>query len=150
MSVNPRDQSVARQTRAAEGRPVPSAGSPDEGRYGYASSFGWAAGFALVVLGIMFALQVIGEPVALRNPWALAFAIPVVVAAGSAWMLYRQVEKTLTRAAASALTTSFVLAAAGVILALDLPWQHTWPILMIAVGMSALAQAMVPLRDAVA
>ncbi len=148
MSVDPRDQLVARQMRTDEGRRLPPAGSADDGRYGYASAFGWAAGFALVVLGIMFALQTIGEPVALRNPWALALAVPVALAVATFWMLYKQADKTLTRAAAGALTTSFVLAAAGVILALGLEWQHTWPILMIAAGMSALAQAMVPARDA--
>lgn len=151
MSVNPRDQSVARQMRAAEVRRTLSAeGSPADGRYGYASAFGWAAGFALVVLGIMFALQTIGEPVALRNSWALALAIPAAIAAATAWALYRRAERTLTRAAAGAITASFVLVAVGVILALDLPWQHTWPILMIAAGMSALAQAMVPARGTAA
>lgn len=148
MSVNPREQTVARQMRAAEGRGVPVASGPGDGRYGYASAFGWAAGFALVVLGIMFALQTIGEPVALRNPWALALAIPAAIAAATAWALYRRADKTLTRAAATALTACFVLAAAGVILALGLAWQHMWPILMIAAGMSALAQAMVPAREA--
>ena len=72
MSVNPRDQSVARQMRTAPGGRAPVANGPGDGRYGYASAFGWAGGFALVVLGIMFLLQTIGEPTAIRNTWALS------------------------------------------------------------------------------
>lgn len=148
MSVNPRDQLVARRMRAAEGaRHLPAVGNSGDGRYGYASAFGWAGGFALVVLGIMFLLQTIGEPTAIRNTWALALAIPVAITAATAWMLYKQAEKTLTRAAAGALTSSFVLVVLGVILALDLAWAHMWPLLMIAVGMALLVQAMVPVRD---
>ena len=147
MSVNPRNQSVARQMRTTQGGRGPVATGPGDGRYGYASAFGWAGGFALVVLGIMFLLQIAGGPAALRNTWALVLAIPVAITAATAWMLYKQAGKTLTRAAAGALTGSFVLVAVGVIWALGLAWQHMWPLVMIAVGMSLLVQAMVPARD---
>lgn len=149
MSVNPRNQTVARQMRTAQGGRVPLASGPSDGRYGYASAFGWAGGFALVVLGIMFLLQTIGEPTAIRNTWALVLAIPVAITAATAWILYKQADKTLTRAAAGALTGSFILVALGVIWALGLAWQHMWPLVMIAVGMSLLVQAMVPARDKV-
>ena len=154
MSVNPREQVVARRPRTTRASQPTESGrlvnpyAPDAARYGYASAFGWAGGFALVVIGIMFLLQTIGEPTAIRNIWALALAIPVAITAATAWMLYKQADKTLTRAAAGALTGSFVLLAVGVILALGLAWQHMWPLLLIAIGMSLLVQAMVPLRDA--
>lgn len=148
MPLNPRDHSLARQMQSARGHRSLAAGDPIEGRYGYAAAFGWAAGFALVVIGIMFLLQNAGEPEGIRNTWAMALAIPVAITAATAWVLYRRAGKTLTRAAAGALTASFVLVAVGVILALGLAWEHTWPLLMITAGMSLLAQAMVPGHDA--
>ncbi|HMN86804.1 MAG TPA: hypothetical protein PKA74_12545 [Bauldia sp.] len=102
----------------------------------------WIAALILIGVGVVFLFQNLGYAVP-GNWWALFILIPAVFAFGHAWRLYTAAGG-FTGAMTGPLITGVVLVALTVMFLLDLDvnWNLVWPIVLILIGVAALARGL--------
>jgi hypothetical protein len=119
---------AARQARREELR-----GSP---------AYGWMAGGALILLGIIFLAQNLGA-FYLANWWALFILIPAVAAFAAAWNSY-QANGRLTAAGRGSLIGGGIMTLIAAALLFGLDFGVLWPIFLIVGGLVVLLNALLP------
>ena len=94
----------------------------------------------LIGIGVFFLVRNLGSPLP-RNWWAVFLLVPIVVVFGNAWRAFRRAARP-TRELAWSLMIGILLIALAVALLLDirLDWNLLWPVILIVVGLAALAR----------
>lgn len=113
-------------------------GSQEEGR-SVLSSGSWIAGAALIIIGILFLVENVGDvsvPL-LENWWAIFLLLIGVGALGNAWREYRDYE-TLTAETRRSLVVGLLLLVVGSVSLFGLDWSLMWPFLLIVGGLGLL------------
>ncbi|KAB2870175.1 MAG: hypothetical protein F9K43_10235 [Bauldia sp.] len=102
----------------------------------------WIAALILIGVGIVFLFQNLGYAIP-GNWWALFILIPAAFALAGAWKAYADNGNRLGPGVAGSAITGVVLIAltAMFLFDLDVNWNVVWPVVLIAIGLGALARA---------
>ena len=122
---------MARAERRAERRAARAAGGA------------WLAGAVLIGLGALFLLQNLGA-VTVRNAWALLILLPAAGSFATAYGAYRLNGGRFNATARGSLISGLIFVAFTVFFLFDLEVLKWWPMLLIAVGVGALLNAIWP------
>jgi hypothetical protein len=104
--------------------------------------YGWMAGGALILLGIIFMAQNLGA-FYLRNWWALFILIPAVASFAAAWNSY-QANGRLTPAGRGSLVGGGILVLIAAAFLFSLDFGLLWPVFLIVGGIVVLLNALLP------
>ena len=105
-------------------------------------AYGWMAGGALILLGIIFMAQNLGA-FYLRNWWALFILIPAIGSFAAAWNSY-QANGRLTAAGRGSLVGGGVLVMIAAAFLFSLDFGLLWPVFLIVGGLVVLLNALLP------
>jgi hypothetical protein len=100
----------------------------------------WLVGGVLILAGVLvFIFTLTGF--ALHNWWALFILIPAGGSLLTAHRIYVTNDRKLTAASRGSLIGGAILLLVTLIFLLELPWDKTWPIFLILVGVGVLIGA---------
>ncbi len=124
--VEPIDRREARRLRRAERRAS------------YGGFGGLAAGALLILLGIVFLMQNLGDfAIPINNWWALFILIPAIVALNNAWQAFQENGRWTGRALGSGLV-GMMLIMVTVTFIVNLDWAIWGPVWIIVAGVGIL------------
>ena len=107
----------------------------------YTGGGAWLIGAALIILGAIFMLQNVGA-MRIQNWWALFILLPAMGSFATAYGAYRNNGGRLNALARGSLIGGLVFTAIAAFFLLNLDWVKLWPLLLILVGIGALASAL--------
>ena len=107
----------------------------------YTGGGAWLIGAALIILGAIFMLQNMGA-MRIQNWWALFILLPALGSFATAYGAYRNNGGRLNALASGSLIGGLVFTAIAAFFLLNLDWVKLWPLLLILVGIGALASAL--------
>jgi len=107
----------------------------------YTGGGAWLIGAAFIILGAIFMLQNMGA-MRIQNWWALFILLPAMGAFATAYGAYRNNGGRLSALARGSLISGLVFVAIAAFFLLNLDWIKLWPLLLILVGIGALASAL--------
>jgi hypothetical protein len=105
-------------------------------------AYGWIAGGALILLGIIFMAQNLGA-FYLQNWWALFILIPAVASFAAAWNSYHA-NGRLTASGRGSLVVGGILVLLAAALLFGLDFGLLWPVILIVGGVVVLLNALLP------
>ena len=102
----------------------------------------WIAAAILIAVGVVFLFQNMGYELP-GNWWALFLLIPAIGAFATAWRSYERNGRRYTSAMNGSLIAGVVLLAIAAVFLFDLDvnWGLIWPVILIMLGVAALARA---------
>jgi drug/metabolite transporter (DMT)-like permease len=100
------------------------------------------AGVILIGIGVVFLFQHLGYQVP-GNWWSLFLLIPALASLASAWRIYERNGRRYVPAMTGSLIAGLVLIAltAVFLFDMDVNWGLIWPLILIGLGLAALARA---------
>jgi len=107
----------------------------------YAGGGVWLGGIALIILGVIFMLQNMGA-MHIQNWWALFILLPALGSFATAYGAYRNNGGRLNALARGSLISGLVFTAIAAFFLFNLDWVKLWPLLLILVGLGALASGL--------
>jgi hypothetical protein len=105
-------------------------------------AYGWIAGAALILLGVIFMAQNLGV-FYLSNWWALFILLPAFGSFAAAWNSY-QANGRLTAAGRGSLIGGGILTLIAAVFLFGLDFGLLWPIFLIVGGLVVLLNALLP------
>ena len=136
------DYSDWREARRAERHARRAARRAERDQLHSSSAYGWMAGGALILIGVLFMAQNLGA-FYLRNWWALFILIPAIGSFAAAWNSY-QANGRLTTAGRGSLVGGGIMVLVAAILLFGLDFGLLWPIFLIIGGLVVLLNALLP------
>lgn len=98
----------------------------------------WIGGVILIALGVLFLAQNLGAPLP-ANWWAIFILIPALASFSSAWSMYQNADRQLTTGVRGALIGGCILTTLAAALFFGINWGKFWPVILILLGIAALA-----------
>jgi len=105
----------------------------------------WIGGVVLIFVGVIFLAKNFGLQVP-EHWWALFLLIPAVAALTRAAAAYRANGRRLDGTVVAALAGGLMFVALTVIFLVGADWKVIWPVMLIVIGIGALARGMVASR----
>jgi drug/metabolite transporter (DMT)-like permease len=100
------------------------------------------AAVILIAIGVVFLFQHLGYTIP-GNWWSLFLLIPAIASLATAWRIYERNGRRYTPAMTGSLIAAAVLIALTAIFlfGIDVNWGLVWPVILIVLGLAALARA---------
>jgi hypothetical protein len=104
----------------------------------------WIIGIVMIVLGVVFMLQNMGQKIPFGdNWWAVFILIPALGAFGTAYNLYQRAGR-LDSAARASLFGGIMLTTVAAVFFFGLSWLYIGPALIILAGLALLINSALP------